>query len=129
MINRLFAWCEGNLPIALLALALALFALLSPGDPEPGIDLPHLDKLVHVVLFAGFTLSWLLAIGIPSMLRRVLVLLLAILLALMTELAQQYIPHRSSDWYDLLANSAGISLGLLVFVLRLKTTRSKAGKQ
>lgn len=86
-----------------------LIALYSPGSPDPGIELfPHADKVVHVLLFA-----------VPTALARWCtprwwpVILLA-LHAPVSELVQwRLVPLRSGDPWDLVADLAGIALGLL----------------
>lgn len=85
-------------------------ALYSPGSPGPGLALlPHMDKAVHVALFA-----------VPAyLLRRVTrrwwpVMLLAAH-APVSELVQwRFFEHRSGDVLDLAADACGLALGLLL---------------
>lgn len=90
------------------AVVVHLLALYLPGSPDPGPDLvPHLDKVVHVGLFA-----------VPTFLaRRVTTawwpVVLIALHAPVSELVQyHFIPYRSGDPLDLVADVVGIGLGL-----------------
>lgn len=83
------------------------YALYKPGGPEPGFLPEGTDKLIHVALFA-----------VPAfLLRRISsrwwpVLLLA-LHAPLSELIQwRFVPYRSGDVRDLLADLIGIALGI-----------------
>lgn len=96
---------------ALVAVTLGhLLALYLPGSPDPGPDLiPHLDKVVHVALFAA-----------PTFLVRRLTtawspVVLIALHAPVSELVQyHFIPRRSGDPMDLVADGVGVALGLLL---------------
>lgn len=96
---------------ALAAVVLAhLVTLYLPGSAEPGPELvPHLDKVVHVLLFAAPVL----------LVRRVTTqwwpVALVALHAPLSEVVQaSWVPHRSGDPWDLVADLAGIALGLTV---------------
>lgn len=90
------------------ALALHLVALYLPGSPEPGPELfPHVDKLVHVALFAApaYLIARLTSAWWP--------LLLLALHAPVSELVQHlWIPYRGGDPFDALADIVGVALGL-----------------
>lgn len=95
---------------ALLALALLahLVVLYLPGDdvPSAGFEVPGLDKLIHVGVFALPTAlilavrlhpAWLLALAAHAPVSEVLQLTV--------------VPHRSGDPWDVLADLAGVLLG------------------
>lgn len=91
-----------------LALVVHLVALYLPGSPEATPSLvPHLDKLVHVLLFAA-----------PAFLLRRLATTWWPIVALVahapvSELVQySLIPHRSGDPWDLVADVVGVALGV-----------------
>lgn len=90
-----------------------LFLLLTPGSAVPShgfLDLPDWsDKIVHAFLFFGeafFLIRWQTnrwaAVGLASA------------LALGTEIAQHWIPQRSADPWDLVANFSGIALAVIL---------------
>lgn len=94
------------------AVLVHLLALYLPGSPEPTFDIPGVDKVVHVLLFG--VPVWLLG----RLTGRVwLVAVVFVAHAVVSELVQHwFIPDRSGDPFDLLADLAGI--GVAVWLLR-----------
>ncbi|RRD46724.1 VanZ family protein [Tessaracoccus sp. OH4464_COT-324] len=84
-----------------------LLALYLPGSPEPSAPLfPGDDKVVHLVLFL------LPALALGRITRAWWPLGLLGLHAVISEWVQlNYIPHRSGDVLDVLADVLGIALG------------------
>lgn len=106
--SRLDTLRPGLLGLGLVALAAQCYGLYSPGDPEPSLQVPGLDKVVHVLMFA--VPVWLfLRAGAP----RLLVLGLAVAQTAFSEYAQaRWVPFRSGDPWDALADLAGVGLGV-----------------
>lgn len=98
----------------------------------PGTLFPHakpvigLDKVAHLLMYAGFAFACVwgyrkqyVSNGLAYK-KRALIITLAISIAYggLTELMQEYfVPMRTGDWIDFLADSIGTLLGLLVFYL------------
>jgi len=102
--------------------AVVLYLALTPAPPKQ-IDLGW-DKLNHATAFAALTISG--CFGFPSSRRTVLLLLLAVLaLGGLIEILQAYVPGRSSDWFDLLADSVGMLCGVVVALPLLWLTRAR----
>lgn len=103
----------------LLALLMGLVCALAV-TPAPPPDL-HLgwDKLNHTVAFAA--LGFCAALGWPAP-RWARLAVLAALLAFggMIELVQHFVPNRSAEWGDLLADAIGIGLGVLLATALLR---------
>ncbi len=100
--------------LAGLALAVHLVALYWPGSAEAGLDIPGADKVAHVLLF-----------GVPVWLvgrltgRIWLVAGIFALHAVVSELIQYwFLPHRSGDPLDLLADLLGIAAAVWLLVRR-----------
>ena len=95
-----------------VALAVQLIAVYSPhGLAGPGIT--GLDKVVHVSIFFAPALA-LLMMGVRA--RWALGILA--LHAPVSELIQHFwLPHRSGDVFDALADLSGVGLGWLVYVV------------
>ena len=100
--------------IALLVTAVACFLMFSP-KPEDDFEIPGFldflnDKVVHCIMFMGMSFLW------KRYLYKVQLLpLLLLLLAFFTEVIQYLLPasfRRSFEFNDILADSAGIVLGL-----------------
>lgn len=99
---------------ALLAVTLVvqLIVLYWPRVPGPPglLDLPGLDKLIHMVIFAA--VAWT---GLRAGCRARWWLPLMVLHAGVSEVLQaSVLPHRSGDWWDVVADVAGVCLGGLL---------------
>jgi len=79
---------------------------------EPTVAL-WVDKVVHFVLFAGFSGFWLLDAVDSNTKRLRQVLIAGLLLAVLTEIGQGVLPiGRSAEWWDLGANLLGLLTGI-----------------
>ncbi|MEH0157028.1 VanZ family protein [Limibacter armeniacum] len=104
---------------ALIWTALTLYAFFfKVPDPPEAISIPYFDKVVHLGIFAGF--SFLYIFGLDHQAFFKLSFPKAVLLAIgfsiayggIVELIQLYfIPHRSGDFVDFMADIAGVLLG------------------
>lgn len=107
--------------IWLALVALTVWGSLTPGSemPQPGIS----DKVIH------FTAYWILAI-IPAWQFEPARFgfwsgLSMMILGVVLEFGQGYVPQRSFEVEDMIANTAGVilGLGLGTWLRHLKTTR------
>jgi VanZ family protein len=97
----------------ILVSLMILVAVLIPGHDLPNVDIGGYDKLIHLGMFA----TWTLAVRYdfrtkPS--RYYLILLVGIFFSFLTELLQLPVEGRTFDAYDMAADAAGIIIGLLV---------------
>jgi VanZ family protein len=109
--------------LAIAWLIILAFGMLTPGEQIPEVDLfDFQDKAVHVVSFFLLAYLWC-GIGIkkeqinyknPRIWLNFL--LYGVLSAIGFELLQQYIPNRSFEIMDMIANAMGASLGLLGYL-------------
>lgn len=107
--------------IPTLAYAIVLMALsVRPIPDRLDPDWPGLDKAVHALLYAG--LSLLAAADLKNASARHpaqrLVLgafALTIAYGLLIEVIQYFVPHRSFEFADMLANAAGAAAALLPY--------------
>ena len=78
----------------------------------------HWDKIGHIILFGitGFACAYSASYFKTINARILFGLIFSVSLALLTEGLQRFVA-RDSDFCDLLADVAGLSLGLLVYVL------------
>ena len=98
----------------------------------PGSLLPHakpilgLDKVVHFLMYAVFAFACVwgyrkqYASRDTAYKKRALLLALAVSVAYggLTELLQEhFVPLRTGDWFDFLADSIGAMVGVVVFYL------------
>jgi VanZ family protein len=115
---------------AIVWLTLILFATLSPGKQLPKTpDINGFDKLIHLGLFLILTLLWNRAwdviSGKPKTLNKSKLftnyLVFGILFAILVEYLQQYVPDRSFDYGDMIANITGGTLGTICYYLLHRT--------
>jgi VanZ family protein len=107
-----------------------LVLMAIPGNmlpKEEKIFIPNLDKLVHATLFGTFVFLWSIYYATKkeknnqSNSRFVLILIIACLYGVGTELMQKYlIPNRDYDIFDILADSIGAVLGFVFVLLTVK---------
>lgn len=97
--------------------------LLFPSTEVPDLEVPFLDKIGHVSLFAFLVLiwatySWVASKGVQS--KILWVVPLAFIYGIVIEALQElFFKPRTADIWDVVANFVGIVLGGLIFyVLR-----------
>jgi hypothetical protein len=100
-------------------LAVVLLSLL-PGSAVPAIGVN--DKLEHVAAYA--ILAALGSSGFPRFSSGMVVAMLLLMLGIGLEVCQSFIPGRSADIFDIIADAGGISAG---FVLKLLALYVAAG--
>ncbi len=108
-----------------------IFVLLTlPGKilPKEENMLPNLDKIIHVILFGSFVFFWCMYYATrkekEDFLNRrfVLILFIGCFYGIGMEFIQKYfIPNRSFDVLDILADTLGAAAGFLV--VRLTVNR------
>ena len=91
-------------------LAVQLVAVYLPGSPESGLEVPGVDKVVHVLIFAIPVYLF----GRATKRVRLVVGLFAVH-AVLSELIQwRFIPFRDGDVWDAVADLAGIAIAVAV---------------
>lgn len=80
------------------------------GEHEPLFDIPHKDKIVHFGIFGilGFLNIW------ESRNFQYKSLIIIALYGVLIELIQLFLPWRSFEWLDILADSLGAWAGMLI---------------
>ncbi len=110
-------WLRTSLAITWTLLIIA--ACLLPASEVPKVRILHIDKVVHVVIFAGFSFLWLWVL-VPATFRKgFLVLLCAVLLGYLVELLQDsdLTTGRSFDTKDIVADAIGGAVGIGLFFI------------
>jgi VanZ family protein len=97
-----------------LLVGFTLFKALSP--PDPTVVTLGWDKGEHLAAFAVLAGVGVIVLHGVAGGRRWLAAGLLLLGALI-EVAQLYVPGRSSDWQDLLADAGGIAIGMTIGTL------------
>ncbi len=108
--------------------AALIFTLSSiSGSSYPAVAIPFADKIVHVMLYAPLGALFARAMVRPrSRTTMVLAVLGATLYGVTDELHQMFVPMRSPDLRDVLADAIGsiIGAGVFVTILRRRNTRA-----
>ena len=95
------------------------FLLLFPITNFPKVEVPFIDKLGHVILFSILVIIWLLFVLSKTevgKLTSIWVVLIAFFYGIIIEASQGlFFESRTADVWDIIANSAGILLGWLIF--------------
>ncbi|UJP63317.1 VanZ family protein [Mongoliitalea daihaiensis] len=112
-------------------LLLVILLLLTPGNTLPkGPSIPHLDKIAHIGLFGVLTFLWV-QIGTlderKKIIRRKLLtnlLVFTIIFPIFVEYVQAYVPNRSFEYEDIVANLIGGTIGFIGFIILYKVKPS-----
>ncbi len=106
---------------AILWTLLILFLCFLPGNELPEVDLPFIDKWTHLILFGVFALLWLLSIGTKNIKYIAAILVVSCYIGWLVEYIQgYYIPNRSRDTIDIVADVCGAVTGIVVFLVLYK---------
>lgn len=98
------------LTLGVLLIVLIWYLSLTPNPPDTGID--NGDKLGHFLAY-GLLMGWFSQIYI-QMKPRVYLVLAFVLMGVLLEFVQGMIGYRSYSYADMVANSTGVFIGLLL---------------
>jgi VanZ family protein len=102
--------------VAIAYLVLVTILFLLPGSALPKenwFDTIRLDKLIHVFLFAFLIFLWAKAFDPLSRITMIYLAGAAILYGILIELSQElFVPNRSMDIFDIIADIAGVFAGI-----------------
>jgi len=111
------------------ALYYAFIFYLSSRSHDIKIDILFFDKVIHLVEFAllGLLLSfgYFMSLKSPVRVKAVLTICSGILLGGLDEFHQYFIPRRSIEFFDIIADAIGILIGLLLYYYFSRTAKGK----
>lgn len=129
---------SGYLITPLIWTCMTVTLLCLPGESLPGegffINIPHIDKIVHVILFGGVVTLWALYFYLRKHQNKhflhtlVLIVLSTIFLGVSMEYIQlRYVPNRAFDKGDIIANTVSsiVSGGIFFLVMFRKETKKE----
>ncbi len=105
----------------LVVYALAIYWLviaLGTHMPDPGVEIELInDKMMHFGAFTGLALllSWTFMPRRPTVRRVLAVLAIALLYGMADEITQMWVPTRTADLHDWIADCCGAVAGLAVY--------------
>lgn len=109
-----------RLAVSLTGMAVFTILFCLPGSdlPEESFfsKIPFFDKWVHMGIFCTIIILWSWSMQLIGYKQLSILLLLAITYGFLIEVVQyQFIPGRSFDMFDVLADSIGSLAGLLIW--------------
>jgi VanZ family protein len=111
-----------------IAYAAMIFYLSSQSNPLPSLSSRISDKILHLIEYAAFAAvaTWGLShlVRLPRAARWAA--LIGSIYGATDEFHQRYVPHRSADVADWLADTIGAALGALLAWLVLRRWRARA---
>mgnify|MGYP001566739113 CR=1 FL=1 len=113
--------------VILYICCIAAISLLPPKD-LPQIPLfPGADKIIHFLMYLVFSLLFCWALRIEKNYYRLLFIILATIgWGLFMEIIQLTMrAGRSFSWYDIFANSVGVFVGILIYVVAVRESQSR----
>jgi VanZ family protein len=102
-----------------MAWTLLVFILcFLPGRDLPEVDIPFIDKWVHLVLFGIFSFLWLCATPTRNMSFLLILMCITVFMGWLVEYIQgHYASGRTQDNMDTLADSVGGLIGIVLFAV------------
>ena len=97
---------------------------------EHFLNIPHIDKIAHIILFGGLSIFWIIFFHYRkksnSKVTPLMIVLLLSAYGVAIEFYQlKFIPNRSFDVGDIIADVCGAVCGYLATMLILKGTQKK----
>ena len=105
------------LPIAvIITITIAFLSLIKLGK-QP-INISHLDKIEHLIAYCSLGISWLLTFreNKKIMYKNYLIVIVCVFYGIIIEVLQTTLTtYREASILDIVANTAGVLLALLIF--------------
>jgi VanZ family protein len=100
-----------------IAWTLLIFILcFLPGSEIPDVDIPFIDKWMHLVLFGVFSFLWLCSAPNNNIFFLVSLFTITVFLGWLVEYIQgHYVSGRTQDNMDTIADAVGGLIGIVVF--------------
>lgn len=97
-----------------ITIAVVYLSLIKMPKLNVTIKFGHLDKIQHCIAYLCLSLSWL--VSTKKRIKKFIVVLLCIVFGMIIEVLQHTLTsYRTGDVLDVVANTIGILIGLLVF--------------
>lgn len=127
--DKKYSWYR-FIPLALV-MGIIFFLSHQPGDSVDLPDLPHVDKLLHMLVYGVLSIAAFYAVSRRRYLAQPVrvgsqIIFFCFLYGLSDEFHQMFIPDRSVSAVDLLADGAGATLAVILVHYLIKTERIPA---
>jgi len=113
--------------LAVLWTLLIFIGCFTPANEIPNVDVPLIDKWVHLILFGGFTFLWLCARPVINVYSLLILFFISIALGSFIELMQGWLTFlgRNMELMDAVADGIGGLLGIGLFCLCAYIAKTK----
>lgn len=102
--------------IAILWTLLIFILCFLPGRDIPDMNIPFIDKWAHLILFGIFSFLWLCSSPSSKPAHFTIIFLITVFTGWLVEYIQgHYVPNRTQDMMDILADSLGGLTGIIIF--------------
>lgn len=113
----------------LIVLFLITYMSHQPSLKPPMEWFKHQDKMFHLIEFGGLGFALVLNAELFGKKRPLfLMILFGVIWAITDEIHQYFIPGRFCSWQDLIADSVGLYLSIILFTKFFKKLRNKNDK-
>lgn len=104
---------------AAIAWTLLIFILcFLPGKDIPNLHIPLIDKWAHIILFGVFAYLWHLTTPTQNIVYKISLFLISLFVGWLVEYVQgHYVPQRSQDNMDILADTIGGTIGIICYTM------------
>ena len=114
-----------HFPVILMCLVIFVLSSI-PGNYYPKVDFKFSDKIVHIILYSALSSAFYISIrkqnkvGLFSEHAFIFSIVLSALYGISDEFHQYFVPNRSCDVYDMIANTIGATIAITIIYLYLK---------
>ena len=120
MLKRIKALFLGNLFICAIGITISIICLSLFRIPSTGIKITNIDKAFHSVAYFTLAISWLFTFYKKPKLKY-LIVFSCIIFGIIIELLQSNLTvYRTGEIHDVIANTLGVLLALIIFNVFLK---------
>jgi VanZ family protein len=117
MLKRIKTLLKDNIFIIALAITFSIVCLSLLKIPKTKITITNIDKVYHSIAYFTLTISWLIVYYKKPQKKNIIVIC-SIFFGIIIELLQSTLTnYRTGEYLDVIANSSGVILALLIFNL------------
>tara|TARA_B110000503_G_scaffold111491_1_gene166980 strand:- start:55 stop:411 length:357 start_codon:yes stop_codon:yes gene_type:complete len=113
MLKHIKTLLKDNIFIIALGITISIVCLSLLKIPETQVKITNIDKVYHSIAYFTLTISWLIAYYKKSQIKYIIVIFGIIIELLQSTLTD----YRTGEYLDVIANSSGVLLALLIFSL------------
>lgn len=125
MLKHIKTLFKDNFIVIPVSITVGIIYLSLIKTPKNMIEIAQIDKVYHSIAYFVLSITWLFAFQKKSQVKYIIVIL-CIILGIIIEVLQSTLTiYRTGDYLDVLANSMGVILALVVFNLFFRKNNIK----